>query len=102
MKFPWWLRFKALFVKDANELYFAYLNDEERELREMDVWQLARLIQKAETQGNLAVERIVAEHLLSARLAQIQSKASWGAGLLGFLGALLGGVISFSIGGQCL
>ena len=101
MKFPLSLRIRALFAKDANEVYFAYLNDEERELREKDVWELARLIQEADVRGNMAVKKIVAEHLLSARVAQIQSKASWGAGLLGFLGAVLGAAISFAIGGQC-
>ena len=100
-RFPLRIRLKAFFSKDPNEEYFAYLTDKERELKEMDVWQLAGVIQEATVRGNMEKERIVAEHLLSARVAQIQSKASWGAGVLGFIGAIIGAAVAFAIGAPC-
>ena len=101
MRFPLRLRLKAIFSKDPNELYFEYLTDRERTLKKMDVWELAELIQKARVRQNMETERIVAEHLLSQRIAQIQSKASWGAGILGFCGAIIGAVVAFAVAYAC-
>lgn len=100
-RFPLRVRLKALFSKDSYEVYFAHLTDREREIREMDVWELAGVVQEASVRPNREKERIVAEHLLSARIAQIQSKASWGAGILGFLGALIGAAVAFAFAPTC-
>ena len=100
-RFPWRVRLKALFSKDSYEVYFAHLTDREREIREMDIWELAGVIQEARVRPNMEKDRIVAEHLLSARIAQIQSKASWGAGILGFLGAIIGAALAFAFTHAC-
>ena len=65
----------------------------------MDVWQLAKVINEARVR-NLAGEAeklIVAEHMLNVRLAKIQATASWGSGVLGFVGAIIGAAISITL-----
>ena len=72
-------------------------SDEEKELRRMDVWQLAALIKEPNVRPGIEQKRIVAEHMLNVRLAKIQSKASWGPGVLGFVGAIVGAALSVSL-----
>ena len=88
MRIPLSVRLKAIFARDKNEFWHGHFTAEERELRALDVWQLASVINEA-TVRHKTERRIVAEHMLSARLAQIQSRASWGSGVLGFAGAII-------------
>ncbi|MDO9365662.1 MAG: hypothetical protein Q7T58_04850 [Methylotenera sp.] len=91
---PLYVHIKGLFARDKQAFWFNHFTDEEKELRRMDAWQLAKVIHEADVHKNNSEKRIVAEHLLNVRLAQIQSKASWGSGVLGFVGAIIGAVLS--------
>jgi hypothetical protein len=92
-------RIRGFFARDKRAFWWSHFTDEEKKLRRMDVWQLAKAINEARVR-NLAgeVEKlIVAEHMLNVRLAQIQAKASWGSGILGFVGAIIGSALSVSL-----
>jgi|SRR5471030_2653380 len=91
---PFFVRLRGLMARDKDAFWWNYFTDEELKLRGMDVWQLAKVIQEAAVTPGMELQRIVAEHLLNVRLAAVQAKASWGAGLLGFVGALLGAALS--------
>lgn len=96
---PLSVRIKALFARDKEAFWWNHITDEEKKLRRMDVWELAKVINEARVR-NLAGEAeklIVAEHMLNMRLAQIQAKASWGSGVLGFVGAIIGSALSVSL-----
>jgi len=98
-KIPISVRIRALFARDKEAFWWNHFTDEEKKLREMDVWELAQVINEARVH-NLASEAeklIVAEHMLNVRLAKIQATASWGSGLLGFIGAILGAALSVSL-----
>ena len=97
MKIPFRVRFRSLFVSDKDAFWWKHFTDEERALREMDAWQLGAVIHDETVRPTLPERRIVAEHLLNVRLAQIQSTAAWGAGVLGFIGAILGAVLSIAL-----
>lgn len=88
MRIPLSVRLKAIFARDKNEFWWNHFTDEERELREVNVSQLASVINEATVRHNTE-RRIDAKYMLSARLAQIQSRASWGSGVLGFTGAII-------------
>jgi len=90
-------RVKAFLSSDEESFWFNHFTDEEKALRRMDVWEIASVINKSRA-NNLASDAeklIVAEYMLNKRLTQIQAKASWGAGILGFSGAIIG--VSLSI-----
>ena len=92
-------RIKAFFSSDEETFWFNHFTDEEKALRHMDVWELAKVINEARVR-NLAGEAeklIVAEHMLNVRLAKIQAKASWGSGILGFTGAIIGASLSIAL-----
>ena len=96
---PLSVRIRAFFSRDKQAFWWNHFTDEEKQLRRMDVWQLAKVINEARVR-NLAGESeklIVAEHMLNVRLAQIQAKASWGSGVLGFVGAIIGAALSVSL-----
>jgi hypothetical protein len=96
---PFSVRIKSLFARDKEAFWWDHFTDEEKKLRRMDVWELAKVINEARVR-NLAGEAeklIVAEHMLNMRLAQIQAKASWGSGILGFIGAIIGASLSVSL-----
>ncbi len=96
---PFSVRIKALFARDKEVFWWNHFTDEEKKLRRMDVWELAKVINEARV-GNLAGEAeklIVAEHMLNMRLAKIQATASWGSGVLGFVGAIIGAALSVSL-----
>lgn len=85
-------RFKAIFRSDPKQYWWEFFSDEERELRRMDIWELAGEVEAGDNR-----RRIVAEHMLNVRLVRIQSNAAWGAGILGFIGALLGAALSVAL-----
>lgn len=96
---PLSVRIKALFARDKGAFWWNHFTDEEKKLRRMDVWELAKVINEARVR-NLAGEAeklIVAEQMLNVRLAKIQATASWGSGVLGFVGAIIGAAISVAL-----
>jgi len=77
---PLSVRIRAFFARDKDAFWWNEATDEEKQLRRMDVWELAKVINEARVR-NLAGEAeklIVAEHMLNVRLAKIQATASWG------------------------
>lgn len=97
MKIPLDIRIKSIFAKDKAAFWWGHFTDEEKMLKSMDVWELAAVIQEANVRFGMEKKKIVAEHMLNVRLAQIQSKASWGSGILGFVGAIVGAALSVSL-----
>lgn len=98
-KTPLLVRIRAFFARDKEAFWWDHYTDEEMKLRRMDVWELAAVINEARVR-NLAGEAerlIVAEHMLNVRLAKIQASASWGSGVLGFAGAILGAAVSVTL-----
>lgn len=94
MNIPFFVRIRSIFTKDKAVFWWSYFTDEEKELQRMDVWELAALIEEENVSSSIKKKRIVAEHMLNVRLAQIQSKASWGSGVLSFVGAIFGVTLS--------
>ena len=84
-------RIRAFFARDKEAFWFQIFSDEERELREMDVWQLAEIISDESVQSK---KKIVAEHLLNLRLATIQSNATYHSAIIGLIGVTLGAIIT--------
>ena len=82
-------RIKGFFAKDKDAFWFRHFTYEEKELRRMDAWQLAKVIHEANVHKNNPEKRIVAEHMLNVRLAKIQTRATYisiVAGLIGIAG----------------
>ena len=96
MQIPFSVRLRSLFARNKEQFWWNHFTDEERELREMDVMQLAAALNEALVRRN-DQRRIVIEHMLGARLARLQAKAAWGAGALGFAGAVLGAGITAAV-----
>lgn len=93
------VRIRAFFARDKDAFWWNEITNEEKQLRRMDVWELAKVINEARVR-NLAGEAeklIVAEHMLNVRLAKIQATASWGSGVLGFVGAIIGSALSVAL-----
>lgn len=97
MKFSPWFKLRYFFAKDKDLFVWNEVNDEAKELQDLTTWQLVELINQGINSSNDATRRTYAEHLLAHRISQRQAKASWGAGLFGFLGAILGAVISVTL-----
>jgi hypothetical protein len=94
-----WDLVRAFFTKDKDKFWWNHFTSEEKRLGRMDVWGLAKVINEARVR-NLADESeklIVAEHMLNVRLAKIQASAQWGAGVLGFVGAIVGSALSVTL-----
>ena len=94
MHIPLSTRIRAMFARDEEAFWWSHFTDDEKKLARMDVWQLAGVIEEAKVRTGQERLRIVAEHMLAVRLAKIQASASWGSGILGFVGALIGAVHS--------
>lgn len=87
-------RIKGLLSFDKDAYWWNHYTDEEKALRRMDVWELAKVINDAQVSNLIGTTEkiIVAEHMLNARLAKIQSRPAWfaiWAGLLGVVGGAL-------------
>ena len=90
------LRIKAFFARDKYSFWWNELTDRDKELASLSTRELAGELQNARTNRD-AEEEILIEHILSQRLAEIQSKATWGAAVLGFVGAILGAALSVAL-----
>lgn len=97
MKITLSTRIRAIFAKDAEDFWFQFFTDEELILRQMDTWQLAKVISESHVNNLVGSEekRIVAEHLLNIRLSKIQAKATWWSAIILFFGAIIGASIPF-------
>lgn len=81
-------RIKSFFARDKNAFWWNHFSDEEKQLRRMSVWQLARVIHNEGPQGSSPEQRIVAEHMLSVRLTNLQTRATHIATISAFIGAI--------------
>jgi hypothetical protein len=89
-------RLKGLFSIDKYAYWWGHWTDEEKQLRRMDVWQLAKVINEARVR-NLAGEAeklIVAEHMLTERLARIQARPGYIAIVAGLVGVVGGAFLT--------
>lgn len=92
-------RVKGFFARDKNAYWWDHWTDEEKQLRRMDVWQLAKVINEARVR-NLAGEAeklIVAEHMLSERLARIQARPGYIATVAGLAGVVGGAFLTSAL-----
>ena len=99
MRIPLTVRIKGFFARDKDAYWWNHWTDEEKQLRRMDVWQLAKVINEARVR-NLAGESeklIVAEHMLSERLARIQARPGYIATVAGLVGMVGGAFLTSSL-----
>jgi hypothetical protein len=92
-------RIKGFFARDKYAFWFNHFTDEEKQLRRMDVWQLAKIINEAHVR-NLAGEAeklIVAEHMLAERLARIQARPTYIAIYAGLAGVVGGAFLTSAL-----
>jgi hypothetical protein len=94
---PLSVRIRSFFARDKRAFWWDHFTDEEKQLRRMDAWQLATVIHEESIRQTAPEKRIVAEHMLNVRLAQIQATASWGSGVLCFVGAIIGAAMSVAL-----
>jgi len=92
-------RIKSLFAKDKYDFWFTHFSDEEKELERMDVWQLAKVINEARVRNIAGMEekRIVAEHMLNVRLANIQARPNYFALFVGLAGVIGGAFLTSAL-----
>ncbi|HCJ50848.1 MAG TPA: hypothetical protein DHV67_03185 [Gallionella sp.] len=90
------VRIKAFFARDKYSFWWNELTDRDKKLAALSTRGLAGKLQDASTLRD-AEEVIVIEHMLSQRLAEIQTKAAWGASILGFVWAILGASLSVAL-----
>jgi hypothetical protein len=90
-------RIKALFARDEYSYWFKHITDEEKELRRMDSWELAKVIHEANVQDKNHQKRIVAEHMLQVRLVRMQNRAIYVSIIFGLIGVVLGAVLTVII-----
>jgi hypothetical protein len=89
-------RIRALFAKDKEEFWFKHFTDEEKELKRMDVWQLAKTISESRINNMVGAEEkcIVAEHMLNVRLAKIQAMPNYILIISGILCVFIGSYLN--------
>jgi hypothetical protein len=87
-------RIKSFFARDKNAFWFHHYSSDEKAFERMDAWQLAGVIHEANVRNTVdwATKKIVAEHMLGVRLANIQAKPNYFALVTGLVGAI-GGVL---------
>ncbi len=94
MRITWRDRIRALFARAEYSYWFALITDEEKVLRRMDSWELAKVIHEESVRQTNPERRIVAEHLLQVRIAKIQSRATYTGIIFGFIGVLVGATLT--------
>ncbi len=90
-------RIGAFFARDKGAYWWKLVTDYERSLSKMSLSELASELQRTQVRQETA-NTIIVEHMLAARLARIQSRASWWSGWLGFAGAMLAAALTFYLG----
>ena len=94
MRITFFDRIKALFARDEYSYWFKHITDEEKELRRMDSWELAKVIHEANVHNKNHEKRIVAEHMLQVRLVKMQNRAIYVSIIFGLIGVALGAVLT--------
>jgi len=89
---------RGLFARDKYAYWWEEISKEEKELALLNAWQLAAVIRESEECNRDHQKRIVAEHLLSVRLATIQAGATKLSAWINVAGALLATGLGFFIG----
>jgi hypothetical protein len=89
--------FKSYFSLDKHSYWWNKFSDYELELSRMTLTELASELNRAKVRNEVE-NSIIVEHILSSRLARIQSNASWWSGWLGFAGAMLAAALTFYLG----
>ena len=92
-------RIRGFIARDKRAFWWNYFTDEEKQLRRMNVRQLAKVINEARVR-NLAGEAetlIVTEHMLKERIARIQSRPTWFAIWAGLVGVAGGAFLTSSL-----
>jgi hypothetical protein len=97
MNISLWTRVKSIFAGDKAAFWWNHFTDYELSLSRMTLTELASELQRTQVRHESA-NTIVVEHMLAARLARIQSRASWWSGWLGFAGAMLAAGLTFYLG----
>lgn len=90
-------KIRARLARDKNDYWWKSATDYELSLSKMSLSELARELQDMKVRKEVA-NTIIVEHMLTARLVRIQSRASWGSGWLAFAGAVLAAALSFYLG----
>lgn len=99
MCIPLLARIKGFFVRDKYSYWWKYVTDEEKQLRRMDVWQLAEVIREARSKSptSEAEKIIVAEYMLSERLARIQARPAYFSIFAGIIGIVVGAFLTSAL-----
>jgi hypothetical protein len=90
-------RVGTFFARDKEAYWWKLVTDYERSLSKMSLSELASELQRTQVRYETA-NTIIVEHMLAARLARIQSRASWWSGWFGFAGAMLAAALTFYLG----
>jgi hypothetical protein len=88
---------KSWFVRDKRAYWWKTFSDYELQLSRMSLTELASELNRTKVR-NETENTIIIEHILAARLARLQSRASWWSGWLSFAGAMLAAALTFYLG----
>ncbi len=98
LKITMWERFRGFVSRNPEEYWFNHFTDEEKKLRKMDVWELAKVICDGSISSQRDERKIVAEYMLQQRLAKIQSNATYVSALtsaiFGVVGVIVGALLN--------
>lgn len=98
--FDWFSHFKSERDEKLMLRIFHNINDEEKRLARMDVYQLAKALEEAQVRKE-TYQVIVLQQMLAQRIAYITSKATiraaWISGTIGFTGVLIGAALTYLI-----
>lgn len=89
--------FKSWFVRDKRSYWWNKFSDYELELSRMSLTELASELNRTKVQVE-PENTIIAEYILQARIARLQSRASWWSGWLSFAGAMIAAALTFYLG----
>jgi hypothetical protein len=94
MNIPLSVRIRNFFARVKYAYSWNHFTDDEKQLRRMDAWQLATVIHDESIRETAPEKRIVAEHMLSVRLAKIQTRATYISIVAGLVGAVGGAFLT--------
>jgi len=89
--------FKSWFVRDKRSYWWNKFSDYELELSRMSLTELASELNRTKVRGE-PENTIIVEYILQARIARLQSRASWWSGWLSFAGAMIAAALTIYLG----